>query len=65
MLLTLDSLLLLFQASLRLFVVVYEGGFSFGWEKLNLVFVEVVVTPMAVCGTGTFWVGLSAEFFTQ
>jgi len=39
-------------------------AFLFGWEQLNLMRVEVVVTLMAVCGTGTFWVELSAVLHT-
>lgn len=35
MLFTLNSLPLLFQVSPRLLVIVYEGGFSFGWEILK------------------------------
>lgn len=65
MLFTLNSLPLLFQVSPRSLIIICEGGFSFGWERLNLVLVEVVVTLMAGCGTSMFWVELSAGFFTQ
>lgn len=54
MLFTLNSLPLLFQVSPRSLIIIYEGGFSFGWERLNLVLVEVVVTLMAGCGTSMF-----------
>lgn len=63
MLFTLNSSALLFQVFPRLSVIVCEVAF-FGWERQNLMLVEVVIPLMALCGSGTFWVELSAVFHT-